>query len=79
VFGLRRREPNAVRPFRVPGYPITPILFVGSALLLVLNTVLTQPVRAAVGLGVVLLGTPAFYFWRSRTPTPVVYASDVVS
>ena len=67
VFALRRSEPDAVRPFRVPGYPVTPILFVASALALVLNTVAAQPMRAAVGVAAVLLGTPAFYFWRGRS------------
>ena len=67
VFALRRSEPDAVRPFRVPGYPVTPVLFVASALLLVLNTVIAQPARAAVGLGVVFVGTPAFFLWRARS------------
>jgi APA family basic amino acid/polyamine antiporter len=67
VFVYRSREPDARRPFRVPGYPITPILFVASAAALVLNTLVMQPARAAAGLGVVLLGTPAFLAWRART------------
>jgi APA family basic amino acid/polyamine antiporter len=64
IFALRRRFPDAPRPFRVPGYPITPVLFVASAAALVLNTIITQPTRAAAGIAVVLLGTPAFYVWR---------------
>jgi len=73
VFAFRRREPYAQRPFRVPGYPLTPILFVASAALLVVNTLITQPARAAVGLTAVLAGTPAFYLWRAasrRNPIP---------
>jgi APA family basic amino acid/polyamine antiporter len=73
VFAFRRREPYAHRPFRVPGYPLTPILFVASAALLVVNTLITQPTRAAVGLTAVLAGTPAFYLWRAasrRNPIP---------
>ena len=66
VFVSRRREPQAIRPFRTPGYPLTPILFVLSAAALVLNTMHEQPTRAFVGLAVVLLGTPAFYVWRAR-------------
>jgi APA family basic amino acid/polyamine antiporter len=66
IFAYRRRAPNAVRPFRVPGYPVTPVLFVLSAALLVLNTIVTQPGRAGAGIGVVLLGAPAFLIWRSR-------------
>ena len=65
VFVLRRREPNAVRPFRVPGYPVTPALFVIAAGALVVNTVATQSLRAAIGLGVVALGAPAYYLWRA--------------
>ena len=67
VFVYRRREPNAVRPYRVPGYPVTPVLFVASAAALVLNTLLTQPMRAAAGVIAVMLGTPAFYAWRARS------------
>jgi APA family basic amino acid/polyamine antiporter len=67
IFVLRRKFPNAPRPFRVPGYPVTPALFVASAIALVLNTIVTQPTRAAAGIGVVLLGTPAFFVWRARS------------
>src|SRR5258706_4822347 len=67
VIVLRRREPNAIRPFRVPGYPVTPLLFVASALLLVVNTVIAQPQRAVAGLAVVLLGTPAYFVWRAKS------------
>jgi basic amino acid/polyamine antiporter, APA family len=65
VFALRRSEPNAVRSFRGPGYPVTPTLFVIAALLLVLNTLVAQPWRALLGLAVVLFGVPCFYVWRS--------------
>jgi basic amino acid/polyamine antiporter, APA family len=66
IFRYRRREPSAPRPFRVPGYPVTPILFVASAAAIVLNTMIAQPGRAALGLGVVLLGSPAYLIWRRR-------------
>ena len=67
VFVYRRRQPDAIRPFRTPGYPVTPVLFVASAALLVLNTLITQPMRGVVGLGAVLIGTPAFFLWRARS------------
>jgi APA family basic amino acid/polyamine antiporter len=66
VLILRRKEPNTPRPFRVPGYPITPLLFVASAVVLVANTVVAQPQRAVTGLAVVLIGTPAFFLWRAK-------------
>jgi APA family basic amino acid/polyamine antiporter len=64
VLVLRRTNPNAPRPFRVPGYPWTPLLFIVAASALVLNTIATQPGRAAVGIGVVLLGIPVHFMWR---------------
>lgn len=66
IFIHRRRFPNVARPFRVPGYPITPLLFVASAAAIIVNTLFTQPGRAAVGLGIVLLGAPVYYVWRAR-------------
>jgi len=66
VFVLRRTKPHAERPFRVPGYPWTPLLFIIAATALVANTIATQPVRAAVGIGVVLLGLPVYFVWRGK-------------
>jgi APA family basic amino acid/polyamine antiporter len=66
IFVYRRRHPDWPRPFRLPGYPFTPILFILSALAIVANTIVSQPARALVGLGVVFAGAPAFFFWRKR-------------
>ena len=67
IFVYRRKQPDMPRPFRTPGYPVTPILFVASAVAIVLNTIVSQPGRAAVGIGLMLLGVPAFYLWRARS------------
>lgn len=65
VFVLRRREPAVARPFKVPGYPWTPLAFILAAVALVANTIATQPGRAAFGIGVVLLGMPVYAIWRA--------------
>jgi APA family basic amino acid/polyamine antiporter len=67
VFVYRRREPDAVRPYRVPGYPVTPLVFIVAAIALVANTVISQPRRAAVGLAIVLAGAPVYAIWRRNT------------
>lgn len=68
IFVFRRTLPDAPRPFRVPGYPWTPFLFILSAAAIVLNTIVSQPLRQTVmGLGVVALGLPAYWFWRHRS------------
>ena len=64
IFVYRRRAPAAARPFSVPGYPVTPILFIASALAIVVNTLIVQPKEALVGIGIILIGVPAYLFWR---------------
>lgn len=66
VIVMRRKRPTAPRPFRVPGYPITPILFVLAAAILVGNTVVAQPRISAYGIAIVLAGAPAYWLWRRR-------------
>jgi APA family basic amino acid/polyamine antiporter len=74
VFVLRRRQPDQPRPFRVPGYPLTPALFVAAAAALVANTIATQPEQAAVGLLALISGVPAFYVWRRRAAAAPISA-----
>lgn len=64
LFVYRRREPGA--PFLTPGYPLTTLLFVGASAYIVLSTFVGQPREAAVGTGIVLLGVPAYLFWRKK-------------
>lgn len=67
IFVYRKRIPDAVRPYRVPGYPLTPLVFIIAAAALVLNTIVTQPARAGIGLGIVIIGVPAYLIWRHRS------------
>ena len=64
VLVLRRRRPAAPRPFRVPGYPITPWLFILAATAIVGSTIHDRPARSGIGLGLILLGLPAYFWWR---------------
>jgi APA family basic amino acid/polyamine antiporter len=66
VFVFRRRMPGP-RTFSVPGYPVTPALFIAAAGLLVANTTLTRPAIAAWGAAVVALGLPAYLLWGRRS------------
>jgi basic amino acid/polyamine antiporter, APA family len=70
IFVYRRRQPAAARPFRVPAYPLTPLLFVVAAVAIVVNAVFARPQEALVGIAVVLLGAPAYALWRTRVRPP---------
>lgn len=66
IFVYRRRETHAGVRYRVPGYPWTPIVFIVAVAALVVNTIVAQPTRAAIGLGVVFTGVPAYLIWRRK-------------
>ena len=53
------------RPFRVPGYPIVPILFALTALAIVVNTLVETPREATYGLAFIGLGIPVYYAQRA--------------
>lgn len=73
IFYYRSVPAYSDRPYSVPGYPWTPILFVLSAASVVINTVLATPQRALVGFGIVLLGLPAYALWaRRRGRSPLI-------
>jgi basic amino acid/polyamine antiporter, APA family len=76
LFVYRRREPNAARTYRVPGYPLTPLIFIVAAAGLVANTIATQPLRAGIGLGIVSLGVPAYVFWRRQARVNQAHVVD---
>lgn len=56
VIVLRRRMPARARPFRVPGYPVVPIVFVTLAALLLANTLREAPRESLFGVAVMALG-----------------------
>jgi basic amino acid/polyamine antiporter, APA family len=66
VFVLRVRRPDLPRPYRTLGYPLTPLLYVAAALLLLGNMLVDVKTRvpSLVGLGIILLGLPAYAFFR---------------
>jgi basic amino acid/polyamine antiporter, APA family len=66
VFVLRRKRPDAERPFRTWGYPFVPALFVLGTVLLLANSLITRPSQSLVSLGLLALGLPAYWFWKRR-------------
>jgi APA family basic amino acid/polyamine antiporter len=67
VFILRRR-PGYHPPFRVPGYPVVPAIFIVATILLLGNAIVDPASRVATlaVLGVILLGIPIFYLTKTR-------------
>jgi APA family basic amino acid/polyamine antiporter len=66
LFRLRATRPNADRPYRVWGYPVVPALFVLGSIFVIYNTLVERPFESVAGLGLLALGLPAFFYWRTR-------------
>lgn len=74
VFLYRSRERRGLESghvrFRMPGYPLTPLIFILAALYVVVGSVLSNPANALKGAALIALGVPVFLFWRRRRTTP---------
>jgi APA family basic amino acid/polyamine antiporter len=64
VFVFRRRRPDLPRPYRTWGYPVVPALYILACLLLIGNTLATSPMESLAGLGLLVLGLPAYFWFR---------------
>jgi APA family basic amino acid/polyamine antiporter len=61
---LRRRCPDAVRPYRMFGYPVTPLLFIGVAGTVAVLAFISSPLTSMIGLSILVAGVPAYYGWQ---------------
>ncbi|MFC6171441.1 APC family permease [Loigolactobacillus jiayinensis] len=66
VFILRRREPELERPYKVPGYPLIPLLALVGGLFILIETLITQPGLALTGIGLTIIGLP-LYYWHQHS------------
>lgn len=65
LFVLRRREPETPRPYRVLGYPLVPLIFVLTALWLLVEAVVASPLRSSVGVGLIALALPVHWLLQA--------------
>ena len=65
VFALRKKEPNAERPYRVPFYPITPVIYILITIGICLILLYTKTSNAGRGLFIVGLGLPIYYLTKN--------------
>src|SRR5438876_3935040 len=62
---LRRKRPDAERPYRTWGYPLVPIISILVAGLLTIDLAFLAPATSGIGILIVLTGVPAYFFWRT--------------
>jgi APA family basic amino acid/polyamine antiporter len=68
VFRRRFKKAEGARAwFRVPGHPVTTVLFILICWVVVVNTVVQYPRNTLIGLAILLAGIPVFFLWRKRS------------
>ncbi len=61
VFVLRKRDPNTVRPYSVPAYPVVPVVAIVGAAYIVVSMLLDKPVDALYAVGMAVIGIPIYW------------------
>ena len=67
LFVFRRTMADVPRPFRAPGYPVVPMLFLSATAALLLNTFIATPRQALQGVAMLVIGLPFYWYWSSRS------------
>ena len=67
IFVFRKRQQTLTAGItRVPGHPVTTIIFIAVCALVVINTVYRYPDNTLIGIAIMIAGIPAYLFWRWR-------------
>jgi basic amino acid/polyamine antiporter, APA family len=66
VFVLRKKRPDLPRDYKALGYPVLPLIFIILGVLLLINTIITNPKSTLVGLTFILSGIPCFFYFKKQ-------------
>lgn len=66
LFVMRKKKPDMPRPYKVWGYPVVPVIFGLSMLLIAINTLIEKPLESMVGIVLLFLGWPVFRYWQRK-------------
>jgi len=66
LFVLRKKRPDAERPYRAFGYPLVPGLYMIAASTIALVLLLYRTKTSLPGLAIVLTGVPVYWLWKRR-------------
>jgi APA family basic amino acid/polyamine antiporter len=64
---FRRRDPTAVSGLKMPGHPVSTMVFVLAFWILAASTIVQFPKDAGMGVLILLIGIPVYVFWKGRT------------
>ena len=66
IFILRKKNTGYKAPFRVPAYPLVPVIFIAFCLVLVVNSLIERPLECGMGLILIATGIPFYLHWNKK-------------
>ncbi len=66
IFILRKKVPAEQRKYKVPLYPITPIIGIIGGVFILYSTIVSAPINSIVGIGITLVGLPVYYYLKKK-------------
>ncbi|WP_049761905.1 APC family permease [Candidatus Korobacter versatilis] len=72
IFVLRRKRPDMPRPYKCPGYPWVPLAYCVICGAWALNALWSKPFESLAGVGIMLIGAPAYIYWHRAKRKPAV-------
>jgi len=69
VWVLRRKKPDATRPYRMWGYPVTLLLFLAVSAWFLVDALINQTRVSLIALALAAAGIPAYFLWRRWAKT----------
>lgn len=73
VIILRKTQPDIERPYKVPFYPVIPIIAIIGGLYIIFNTLIVQPGNAFIGILLTLIGIPVYFYCKKKYGIPEKY------
>ena len=71
LFILRRTAPDLPRPYKVFGYPYTPLLYVAILLWYLTTLLVNRGPQVMIGMAIVAAGIPFYVYWQRKSTAPV--------
>ncbi|MEG2058163.1 MAG: amino acid permease, partial [Romboutsia sp.] len=66
VIILRKSKPNLARPYKVPGYPVIPIIAILGGVFVVINQLITSPLISLGGIIITIIGLPIYEYMSKQ-------------
>lgn len=66
VFLIRKQKAKYPSKYRVPLYPITPLIGIFGGIYILFSTLVSQPVNSAIGIAITVAGLPVFYYLKRK-------------